>query len=176
MIRLGVNVDHVATVRQARRVNVPDPVTAALLAEKAGANGITVHLREDLDVVAEVAKQDVLAKILERHTGIARQPVFNDLGLALHIRMYGRQGLRRKLALEITYQAFHRALRDCGQFQLILVTQVFDHILKAPGDGAGEMNGFLPALTVFEDVMMEEIIQTILDDVFHHEMPAVITQ
>ena len=47
MIRLGVNVDHVATVRQARRVDVPDPVEAALLAEIAGANGITVHLRED---------------------------------------------------------------------------------------------------------------------------------
>lgn len=47
MIRLGVNVDHVATIRQARRVDVPDPVEAALLAEKAGADGITVHLRED---------------------------------------------------------------------------------------------------------------------------------
>ncbi len=47
MIRLGVNVDHVATVRQARRVKVPDPLEAALLAEKAGADGITVHLRED---------------------------------------------------------------------------------------------------------------------------------
>lgn len=47
MIRLGVNVDHVATVRQARRVDVPDPVEAALLAETAGADGITVHLRED---------------------------------------------------------------------------------------------------------------------------------
>jgi pyridoxine 5-phosphate synthase len=47
MIRLGVNVDHVATVRQARRIAVPDPVEAALLAERAGAEGITVHLRED---------------------------------------------------------------------------------------------------------------------------------
>jgi len=47
VIRLGVNVDHVATVRQARRVEVPDPLEAALLAEKAGAAGITVHLRED---------------------------------------------------------------------------------------------------------------------------------
>ena len=47
MIRLGVNVDHVATVRQARRVDVPDPVEAALMAERAGADGITVHLRED---------------------------------------------------------------------------------------------------------------------------------
>jgi pyridoxine 5-phosphate synthase len=47
MIRLGVNVDHVATVRQARRIEVPDPVEAALLAEEAGAAGITAHLRED---------------------------------------------------------------------------------------------------------------------------------
>jgi len=47
LIRLGVNVDHVATVRQARRVDLPDPVEAALIAEKAGADGITVHLRED---------------------------------------------------------------------------------------------------------------------------------
>ena len=47
MLRLGVNVDHVATVRQARRAEVPDPVAAALLAEQAGADGITVHLRED---------------------------------------------------------------------------------------------------------------------------------
>ena len=47
MIRLGVNVDHVATLRQARLAQLPDPVEAALLAEKAGANGITVHLRED---------------------------------------------------------------------------------------------------------------------------------
>ncbi|MGH7817893.1 MAG: pyridoxine 5'-phosphate synthase [Candidatus Binatia bacterium] len=47
MLRLGVNVDHVATVRQARGIDVPDPVEAALRAEKAGADGITVHLRED---------------------------------------------------------------------------------------------------------------------------------
>jgi pyridoxine 5-phosphate synthase len=47
MIRLGVNVDHVATVRQARQADVPDPVEAALLAERSGADGITVHLRED---------------------------------------------------------------------------------------------------------------------------------
>lgn len=46
-IRLYVNIDHVATVRQARRTDEPDPVEAALLAEANGADGITVHLRED---------------------------------------------------------------------------------------------------------------------------------
>jgi pyridoxine 5-phosphate synthase len=46
-IRLGVNIDHVATLRQARRTAYPDPVEAALLAEQAGADSITAHLRED---------------------------------------------------------------------------------------------------------------------------------
>jgi len=47
MIELSVNIDHVATVRQARRIAEPDPVAAAALAELGGADGITVHLRED---------------------------------------------------------------------------------------------------------------------------------
>ncbi|MGH1350948.1 MAG: pyridoxine 5'-phosphate synthase [Methyloligellaceae bacterium] len=47
LLRLGVNIDHVATVRNARGVNYPDPVRAALLAIEAGADGITAHLRED---------------------------------------------------------------------------------------------------------------------------------
>jgi pyridoxine 5-phosphate synthase len=46
-MRLYINIDHVATVRQARRADEPDPVRAAVLAEAAGADGITVHLRED---------------------------------------------------------------------------------------------------------------------------------
>ena len=46
-IHLGVNVDHVATLRQARGTRYPDPVTAALIAEQAGADSITIHLRED---------------------------------------------------------------------------------------------------------------------------------
>jgi pyridoxine 5-phosphate synthase len=47
VIRLGVNIDHVATVRQARRAHEPDPVAAAVLALLGGADGITIHLRED---------------------------------------------------------------------------------------------------------------------------------
>jgi len=46
-LRLGVNIDHVATVRNARGVGYPDPVRAALIAAEAGADGITAHLRED---------------------------------------------------------------------------------------------------------------------------------
>jgi pyridoxine 5-phosphate synthase len=47
MARLSVNVDHVATLREARKVKEPDPVAAALLAELGGADGITIHLRRD---------------------------------------------------------------------------------------------------------------------------------
>ena len=46
-MRLGVNIDHIATLRQARMTNEPDPVYAAVIAELAGADGITVHLRQD---------------------------------------------------------------------------------------------------------------------------------
>lgn len=67
MIRLGVNVDHVATVRQARRAHLPDPVEAALLAEKGGADGITVHLREDRrhiqDRDVELLREKVTTKL-----------------------------------------------------------------------------------------------------------------
>ena len=60
--RLYINVDHVATIRQARRTDEPDPVAAALVAEASGADGITVHLREDRrhiqdDDVRRLAKQ-----------------------------------------------------------------------------------------------------------------------
>lgn len=67
MVRLGVNIDHVATIRQARRTVEPDPVAAAALAELAGADGITVHLREDRrhiqDRDVEVLRQTVRTRL-----------------------------------------------------------------------------------------------------------------
>ena len=46
-IRLGINIDHVATVRNARGENYPSPLQAAIIAEKSGAHSVTIHLRED---------------------------------------------------------------------------------------------------------------------------------
>jgi pyridoxine 5-phosphate synthase len=67
MATLGVNIDHVATVRQARRTVEPDPVWAAALAERGGADAITVHLREDrrhiLDRDLEVLRKTVQVKL-----------------------------------------------------------------------------------------------------------------
>jgi pyridoxine 5-phosphate synthase len=67
MIELGVNIDHVATLRQARRTYEPDPVWAAVEAELGGADGITVHLREDRrhinDRDVQVLRQTVQCKL-----------------------------------------------------------------------------------------------------------------
>jgi pyridoxine 5-phosphate synthase len=71
MIRLGVNIDHVATVRQARRAQEPDPVAAAVLAILGGADGITVHLREDR------------RHIQDRDVRMLRQTVTNRLNLEM---------------------------------------------------------------------------------------------
>ncbi|GAF94421.1 unnamed protein product [marine sediment metagenome] len=67
MVQLGVNIDHVATVRQARQTYEPDPVWAAALAEMGGADGITLHLREDrrhiLDRDLTILRQTVTVKL-----------------------------------------------------------------------------------------------------------------
>jgi pyridoxine 5-phosphate synthase len=67
MAELGVNIDHVATVRQARQTNEPDPVWAAALAEMGGADGITLHLREDRRHISDrdlqILRQTVTVKL-----------------------------------------------------------------------------------------------------------------
>ena len=73
MIRLGVNIDHVATVRQARRTYEPDPVAAAFLATLGGADGITIHLREDR------------RHIQDRDVHILRQTVHTRLNLEMSV-------------------------------------------------------------------------------------------
>lgn len=78
MARLGVNIDHVATVRQARRTDEPDPVWAAVEAQLGGADGITFHLREDRrhinDRDARLLKATVTTK-LNMEMSIAREIV-----------------------------------------------------------------------------------------------------
>jgi pyridoxine 5-phosphate synthase len=73
MVRLGVNIDHVATVRQARRGHEPDPVAAAVLALLGGADGITVHLREDR------------RHIQDRDVRLLRQTVAGRLNLEMSV-------------------------------------------------------------------------------------------
>lgn len=63
-LRLGVNIDHVATIRNARGGDLPDPVRAALIAQDAGADGITAHLREDRRHI----RDDDIARLMDRLT------------------------------------------------------------------------------------------------------------
>jgi pyridoxine 5-phosphate synthase len=62
-LRLGVNIDHVATVRNARGSDYPDPVRAAKLAEEAGADGITAHLREDRRHISDADIENLMAEL-----------------------------------------------------------------------------------------------------------------
>jgi pyridoxine 5-phosphate synthase len=73
MVKLGVNIDHIATIRQARRDEVPDPVIAASICEMAGAEGITVHLREDR------------RHIQDRDVRLLRQTIKSKLNLEMAI-------------------------------------------------------------------------------------------
>jgi pyridoxine 5-phosphate synthase len=83
-MRLHVNIDHVATVRQARRTDEPDPVRAAVLAELGGADGITVHLREDR---RHIQDRDVRLLMETVRTGVnfemAATPAMVDLALEI---------------------------------------------------------------------------------------------
>ncbi|MEO0989223.1 MAG: pyridoxine 5'-phosphate synthase, partial [Cyanobacteria bacterium J06639_14] len=85
MPTLGVNIDHIATIRQARRTVEPDPVAAAVLAELAGADGITVHLREDRRHIQE---RDVrlLRQTVRTHLNLEMAATPEMVDLALDIK------------------------------------------------------------------------------------------
>ncbi|OHC12013.1 MAG: pyridoxine 5'-phosphate synthase [Pseudomonadales bacterium GWC1_66_9] len=84
-ILLGVNIDHVATLRQARGTRYPDPVKAALDAEEAGADGITVHLREDRRHIQERDVQ-VLKEVLQTRMNFEMGVTDEMLAFAEQIR------------------------------------------------------------------------------------------
>lgn len=82
---LGVNIDHIATLRQARRTIEPDPVAGAVIAELAGADGITVHLREDR---RHIQQRDVrlLRETVRTHLNLEMAPTDEMVAIALDIR------------------------------------------------------------------------------------------
>ncbi|HXY95717.1 MAG TPA: pyridoxine 5'-phosphate synthase [Steroidobacteraceae bacterium] len=84
-LALGVNIDHVATLRQARRARAPDPVQAALLAEQAGADGITLHLREDRRHIQDRDVR-VLRGLLQTRMNLEMAVTDEMLGIAAEVR------------------------------------------------------------------------------------------
>ena len=85
MLSLGVNIDHTATIRQARRTVEPDPVAAAVLAELGGADGITVHLREDR---RHIQDRDVrlLRETVRTHLNLEMAPTEEMVQIALNVK------------------------------------------------------------------------------------------
>ncbi|SDB06077.1 pyridoxine 5-phosphate synthase [Pseudidiomarina indica] len=84
-IYLGVNIDHVATVRNARGVSYPEPVEAAAVAERAGADGITVHLREDRRHITD-RDVEILAKTLQTRMNLEMAVTEEMLSIACRIK------------------------------------------------------------------------------------------
>ena len=84
-VLLGVNIDHVATLRQARGTRYPDPVQAAFIAEQAGADGITIHPREDARHI-QVRDVRVLAGTLQTRMNLEMAVTENMLTLAEEIK------------------------------------------------------------------------------------------
>ncbi len=84
-IYLGVNVDHVATIRQARGTHYPQPVHAAAIAERAGADGITVHLREDRRHIQD-QDVDLLAHTLDTRLNLEIGPTDEMVSIAERIK------------------------------------------------------------------------------------------
>ncbi|TCJ15420.1 pyridoxine 5'-phosphate synthase [Parasulfuritortus cantonensis] len=85
MIKLGVNIDHVATLRQARGTRYPSPVQAALMAENAGADSITLHLREDRRHIQD-ADVDILRGLLRTKMNLEMAVTEEMIAVALRVR------------------------------------------------------------------------------------------
>ena len=118
MIELGVNIDHVATLRQVRGTSYPDPLRAALLAESAGADAITLHLREDRRHIQDRDVEALRAQLTKRmnlESAVTREM----LQIALRIRPHDvclvperRQELTTEGGLDVVSQ-FERVRQAC---------------------------------------------------------------
>lgn len=86
-ILLGVNIDHIATLRQARGTHYPDPVFAAAIAEQAGADGITIHLREDRRHIID-RDVKVLAQTIKTRMNLEMAVTDEMLAIACKIKPY----------------------------------------------------------------------------------------
>ncbi|MCH8302406.1 MAG: pyridoxine 5'-phosphate synthase [Proteobacteria bacterium] len=116
---LGVNIDHVATVRQARGTDYPDPVEAALLAEKAGADSITLHLREDRRHIQDDDLEQLKA-VMQTHMNLEMAITDEMLAIAAGIRPQDcclvpekREELTTEGGLDVAGQ-LDKVTRACG--------------------------------------------------------------
>ena len=144
---LGVNIDHVATIRQARQTVEPDPVWAAALAELGGADGITIHLREDrrhiIDRDVRLLKETVQVKLNlemaaeEEIIGIALETLPDQCTLVPEKRQeITTEGGLDVLGQEDRIATACRTLQDAGMEGSLFVDPVAEQIAAAAALGA----------------------------------------
>lgn len=147
MARLGVNIDHVATIRQARGGAEPDPVAAAAIAELAGADGITIHLREDRRHIQD-RDLKLLRQTVKTRVNLEMAATDEMVGIALEVKpncctlvpekrqeLTTEGGLDVRLNLEAITQAVRR-LQDGSIIVSLFVDPDPDQIKAAAKSGA----------------------------------------
>jgi len=146
-MRLAVNIDHIATIREARKSREPEPIAAALLAELAGAEGITVHLRGDRRHIKD-RDLDLLRQIISTRLNVEMAATVEMAKIALQVRAdqvtlvpERPQELTTEGGLDVVLQAgavkdFIRQLKDSGIRVSLFVDADLDQVRKAKTVGA----------------------------------------
>jgi pyridoxine 5-phosphate synthase len=147
LMRLAVNIDHIATIREARKAREPEPLAAALIAEMAGAQGITVHLRSDRRHIKE-RDLDLLRQTIATKLNVEMAVTSDMARVALHIRPdqvtlvpERPQELTTEGGLDVVLQAaavkdFIRQMREAGIRVSIFLDPDPDQVRKAKAVGA----------------------------------------
>ena len=147
MPKLGVNIDHVATLREARRINYPDPVTAAALAELAGAECIVVHLREDRRHIKDRDLQ-ILRETVQTSLNMEMAATREMVEIASHIKPdvstlvpEKREELTTEGGLDVVGNQERvgevvRTLREAGIKMSLFIDPILDQIKAAREVGA----------------------------------------
>jgi len=147
MHTLAVNVDHVATVRQARLINEPDPVTAAALAEMAGCHAIIVHLREDRRHIQD-RDVEALKRTVKTRLNLEMAATDAMIAIACRIRPHmaclvpeKREELTTEGGLDVAGQATHirrnvKVLQEAGCMVSLFIDAAPDQIMAASDSGA----------------------------------------
>lgn len=146
-MRLAVNIDHIATLREARKAREPEPVAAALVAEMAGALGITVHLRSDRRHIKE-RDLELLRQAIATKLNVEMAVTADMARVALHVHPdqvtlvpERPQELTTEGGLDVVLQAaavkdFTRQMRDAGIRVSIFLNPDPDQVRKAKAVGA----------------------------------------
>jgi len=173
MIKLGVNIDHVATLRQARGTVYPNPIDAALIAESAGADAITLHLREDRRHIQD-RDVELLRGLLKTRMNLESAVTDEMIAIALRIKPHDiclvperREELTTEGGLDVI-RHFEQVKRACNKLgDADIQVSLFINADHAQIDAAVKSGA--PAIEIhtggFADAQTEEMQQSELSNI-----------